>query len=71
LSTSGIAAWNHILEYLRLVLRITLTVGDDFVARISETEGFAGLAKCGERKQHKGRIARLLFSGTRTARTGR
>jgi len=28
---------------------------------MSETVGFAGLAKCGGEKRHKGRIARLVF----------
>jgi len=40
-------------------------------ARISETAGFAGLAKCGGAKCHKGLKARLAFCGARTARIGR
>jgi hypothetical protein len=35
-------------------------VTDVFVARISETVGFAGLQKCGGAKRHKG-VARLQF----------
>jgi hypothetical protein len=37
------------------LLHITFQVGDVFAARISETEGFAGLQKCGGTKCHKGR----------------
>jgi len=36
-------------------------------ARISETVGFAGLAKCGGEKPHKGAKRRLRFFGAQTA----
>jgi len=42
-------------SFLSSVLRLTFKIGDVLQARISETEGFAGLAKCGGAKYHKGR----------------
>ena len=49
------------------VCRLTFKVTDVLTARISETAGFAGLAKCGGVKPHEGAKRRLRFFGARTA----
>ena len=49
--------------------RITFQVGDVLLARIRACVARPGLAKCDGAKHHKGRIARLVFCGTRRRRT--
>jgi len=41
--------------------RLTFQVTDVFATQISETEGFAGLQKCGGTKCHKGACADWHF----------
>ena len=42
--------------------RLTFKIGDVFAARISETEGFAGQAKCGGAKCRRGRKPERRFA---------
>ena len=61
--------------YHRFLFCLTFKIGDVFVARISETEGFAGLQKCGGEKTAQRAFqrlarARLRFSEPRADRKG-
>ena len=44
------------------ILRLTFKIGDVFAARISETEGFAGLQKCGGAKYRRGHKPERCFA---------
>ena len=47
--------------------RLTFKVGDVLPARISETEGFAGQAKCGGAKCRRGRKPERRFAEPKNA----
>jgi len=43
-----------IFQPTQILFRLTFKIGDVFAVRISETEGFAGLQKCGGAKYRRG-----------------
>ena len=49
------------------ICRLTFKIGDVFAARISETEGFAGLQKCGGAKYRRGRKPERCFAEPKNA----
>jgi len=60
-------AAHNTFQKSRFLFRLTLKIGDVFAARISETEGFAGLQKCGGAKYRRGRKPERFFAEPITA----